>query len=66
LPPATPIQLSVIDAATHAVFADDNHVQVEAPLGVYPRMIAAYCEPYTTCGRELMVKVITSLSHGVP
>ena len=48
------------------LFADDDHVQVEVTWGVYQRMITAYREPDPTRGRELMVKVIGALSHGVP
>ena len=44
----------------------DNHVQVEATWGIYQRMITAYREPDRARGRELMVKLIDSLSHGVP
>jgi len=49
-----------------ALFADDAHVQVEATWGIYQRMITAYREPDRVRGRELMVKLIDSLSHGVP
>jgi transposase len=49
-----------------ALFADDAHVQVEATWGIYQRMIAAYREPDRTQGRQLMVNLIDSLSHGVP
>ena len=49
-----------------ALFATDEHVQVEATWGIYQRMIAAYREPDRTRGRELMVKLTASLSHGVP
>jgi transposase len=48
------------------LFADDNHVQVEATWGIYQRMITAYREPDRTQGRQLMVKLIDDLSHGVP
>ena len=48
------------------LFADDNHVQVEAAWGIYQRMITAYREPDRVQGRELMVKLIDALSHGVP
>ena len=48
------------------LFADDNHVQVEATWGIYQRMITAYRQPDRVRGRELMVQVIDSLSHGVP
>ncbi len=33
---------------------------------IYQRMITAYRHPDRTRGRELMVKLIESLSHGVP
>ena len=49
-----------------ALFADDAHVEVEATWGIYQRMIAAYREEDRRCGRELMVKLIDSLSTGVP
>ena len=49
-----------------APFNGDQHVQVEATWGIYQRMIAAYREPDRTKGRELMVKLIDSVSHGVP
>jgi transposase len=48
------------------LFVDDAHVQVEATWGIYQRMIAAYREPDRTKGRDLMVKLIESVSHGVP
>ena len=49
-----------------ALFVGDEHVQVEATWGIYQRMIAAYREPDRTKGRELMVKLIESLSAGIP
>ena len=49
-----------------ALFAADEHVQVEATWAIYQQMIAAYREPDRTRGRALMVKLIESLSHGVP
>ena len=48
------------------LFAADDHVQVEATWGIYQRMIAAYREPDRTRGRELMTKLIESISLGVP
>jgi transposase len=48
------------------LFEVDEHVQVEATWGIYQRMIAAYREPDRTKGRELMTKLIESLSHSVP
>jgi transposase len=49
-----------------ALFAGDEHVEVEATWGVYQRMIAAYREPDRSRGRELMAKIIASVSYGVP
>ena len=54
-----------IDLLTHRqrqrlghLFADDNHVQVEATWGIYQRMIAAYRQPDRVRDRELMVNLI--------
>ncbi|GAA1740398.1 hypothetical protein GCM10009809_39920 [Isoptericola hypogeus] len=49
-----------------ALFAADEHVEVEATWGIYQRMIAAYRHPDRAMGRALMTAVIESLSHGVP
>ena len=49
-----------------ALFATDDHVEVEATWGIYQRMIAAYREPDRAKGRELMSKLIESVSKGVP
>jgi hypothetical protein len=49
-----------------ALFTAVEHVQVEATWAIYQQMIAAYREPDRTRGRPLMVKLIESLSHGVP
>ena len=49
-----------------ALFTSDVHVEVEATWGIYQRMISAYREPDKTKGRELMVKLIGSVSHSVP
>ena len=49
-----------------ALFADEQHVEVEATWGIYQRMIAAYrAEDRRHC-RQLMVGLIESLSSGVP
>ena len=48
------------------LFATDAHVEVEATWGIYQRMIAAYREPDRAKGRDLMTKLIESLSSGVP
>jgi transposase len=49
-----------------ALFAGDDHVQVEATWGIYQRMVAAYREPNRTHGRQLMTKIIEAVSVGVP
>jgi transposase len=48
------------------LFAADEHVEVEAIWGIYQRMIAAYREPDRARGREMMTKLIESVSRGVP
>ena len=48
------------------LFTDDEHVHLEATWGIYQRMIAAYREPGRMRGRDLMTKVIESVSSGVP
>ncbi len=48
------------------LLVDDAHVEVEATWGVYQRMIAAYRHEDRQRGRELMEKLITDLSAGVP
>jgi transposase len=49
-----------------ALFATDDHVEVEATWGVYQRMIAAYRDPNRTRGRQQMSTLIESISHAVP
>ena len=49
-----------------ALFTFEEHVEVEATWGIYQRMITAYREPDPTRGRELMRKLIESVSAGVP
>ena len=49
-----------------AVFGPDEHVEVEVTWWIYQRMIAAYRHPDRIRGRELMEKLIDSISHGVP
>ena len=48
------------------LFSADAHVQVEASWGVYQRMIAAYRDPDRVRGKATMVKIIDTLSSGVP
>ena len=49
-----------------ALFAVDEHAEVEVTWWIYQRMIAAYREPDRSKGRELMATLIGSISHGVP
>jgi transposase len=49
-----------------ALFAADEHVEVEATWGIYQRMIAAYRQPDRARGRELMSALIDAVSQGVP
>src|SRR3712207_5681591 len=49
-----------------ALFAVDEHVEVEATWGVYQRMITAYRDPDRTRGRGVMTSLIDSLSRNVP
>ena len=49
-----------------ALFKPEEHVEIEATWGIYQRMITAYRELDRTQGRALMVKLINSLSDGVP
>ena len=48
------------------LFADDAHVEVEVTWSVYQRMIAAYRHENRRHGRELMARLIDSISTGVP
>ncbi len=50
----------------NAVFASDEHVEVEATWGVYQRIVAAYREPDKARGKEMMQAVIDSVAAGVP
>jgi transposase len=49
-----------------ALFAVDEHVEVEVTWWIYQQMITAYRHPDRSEGRELMVKLINSISHAVP
>jgi len=49
-----------------ALFAVDDHAEVEVAWWIYQRMIAAYRQPDRKHGRVLMVKLIESIGHGVP
>ncbi|GAA1626179.1 ISL3 family transposase [Kribbella alba] len=50
----------------NALFAADEHVEVEASWRIYQRMIAAYREPDRARGKKLMTQLIDSVSKGVP
>ena len=49
-----------------ALFAVDAYVEVEVTWSIYQRMIAAYQHADRCQGRALMVKLINSVSSGVP
>lgn len=49
-----------------ALFANPDHLEVEATWGVYQRMVAAYREPDRKLGKFVMRTVIESLATGVP
>ncbi|KAB8186391.1 hypothetical protein FH610_006145 [Microbispora catharanthi] len=52
-------------ARLEALFADEDHAEVEATWGVYRRAITAYREPDKT-GKQLMWGVIDSVVSGLP
>lgn len=49
-----------------ALFADEQHVKVEATWGIYQQMVTAYREPDRKLGKFLMQSVIDSLTTSVP
>ena len=49
-----------------AVFAIEEHVEVEATWGIYQRIVAAYREPDKNKGKQMMRAVIDAVSSGVP
>jgi transposase len=53
-------------ARLHALFANDDHVAVEATWAVYQRMVAAYRHKDRRQGHQLMRQLIDSLADGVP
>ncbi|WP_024476406.1 ISL3 family transposase [Arthrobacter sp. CAL618] len=54
------------NARLTAVFASEEHAEVEATWGIYQRIIAAYREPDKKKGKEMMRAVINSVTSGVP
>ncbi len=53
-------------ARLEAVFAVEEHVEVEATWGIYQRIVAAYREPDKKKAKQLMRAVIDAVSSGVP
>jgi transposase len=53
-------------ARLEALFADEQHVAVEATWGIYQRMIAAYREPDKKAGKQAMQGMIDAITSGVP
>jgi transposase len=53
-------------ARIDALFADENHLEVEVTWSVYQRMIAAYRNPDRAAGRARIRSLIDSLARGVP
>mgnify|MGYP000867011900 FL=1 len=53
-------------ARLEALFADDDHVEVEAAWGIYQKMITAYRDPDRSRGRQRMRELIDAVSVGVP
>lgn len=49
-----------------ALFGVEDHVQIGATWDIYQPMIAAYRESDRNKGKQLMTKLIKSLSNGVP
>ncbi len=50
----------------NAVFAVEEHIEVEATWGIYQWVVAAYREPNKTRGKQMMQAVIDSVTSGVP
>nr|BFF05837.1 hypothetical protein GCM10023233_08060 [Brevibacterium otitidis] len=53
-------------ARLEALFADEQHSEVEATWGIYQRLVVAYRQPDKKFGRHLLNKVIDDISTGVP
>ncbi|MBD8021567.1 ISL3 family transposase [Brevibacterium gallinarum] len=48
------------------LFADTQHVEVEATWGIYQRMLIAYRHPDKTTGKKLLKRLIDDITNGVP
>ena len=53
-------------ARLDAVFAAEEHVEVEATWGIYQRIVAAYRHADRASGKKALQAVIDDLTHGVP
>jgi len=53
-------------ARLRAVFATEQHVEVEATWGIYQRIVAAYRTPDRPAAKASLTKIIDAISRGVP
>ncbi|WP_082784334.1 ISL3 family transposase, partial [Microbacterium laevaniformans] len=53
-------------ARLEAVFAIEEHIEVEATWGIYQRIVAAYREPDKKKAKQLMRDLIDAVTAGVP
>jgi len=49
-----------------AVFADEQHIEVEATWGIYQRIIAAYRDPDRAAAKRELTTIIAAVSRAVP
>ncbi|WP_344039929.1 transposase, partial [Nesterenkonia flava] len=49
-----------------AVFAADEHVEVEASWRIYQKIVAAYRCPSKPMGKQILTEVIAALRRGIP
>ena len=49
-----------------AVFANDQHVEVEASWGIYQRIVGAYRDPDRAAGKAALTETIETISNAVP
>lgn len=49
-----------------AVFADEEHIDVEVTERIYQDLVAAYSDPDTRAGKLTMFKTLKRLKSGVP
>ncbi len=53
-------------ARLDALFADENHLEVQVTWAIYQRMVTAYRDPDRAAGRTRIRSLIDSLARGVP